>query len=208
LSQRYVITGTDTGVGKTVAAAGLAGALGAAYWKPIQSGLSEPTDSETVERLAGKRLSRILPEAYKLKTPCSPHESARLDGLEIDPSRLELPAWPGPLIVEGAGGLMVPVNRSTLLIDLFARWSLPVILVARTALGTINHSLLSIAALRGWGLDIAGVIFVGDPDQPSEAAIIGFGAAVHLGRLPWLEPLTAERLETAVRGHLRLDLLA
>lgn len=207
MARGYVITGTDTGVGKTVVAAGLVGALKADYWKPIQAGLAEPTDSEMVERLAGPGRA-IIPEAHRLTTPCSPDEAARLDGTSIELSRLFVPRTPRTLIVEGAGGLMVPVSDDKLMIDLFIRWSLPIILVARTALGTINHSLLSIAALRQSGLELAGIIFVGEANASSEAAIGRFRNVRHLGRLPWLRPLSAETLSSAVRANLRLDLLA
>jgi dethiobiotin synthetase len=103
---------------------------------------------------------------------------------------------------------MVPINDALLMVDLFASWSLPVIVVARTALGTINHSLLSIKALRDFGLIIAGIIFVGETNQASETAIAQIGAVEHLGRLPWLKPLTPETLSAAVQENLRLDLLA
>lgn len=202
----YVITGTDTGVGKTIVAAALVRALGADYWKPIQAGLAEPTDSEIVERLSVGSFA-IVPEAYRLTTPCSPHEAGRLDGISIELSRLSLPRTAGPLIVEGAGGLMVPIGDDKLMIHLFVLWSLPVILVARTALGTINHSLLSIAALRQSGLELAGIVFVGEENASSEAAIVRFGKVRHLGRLPWLRPLSAESLSSAVDANLRLDLL-
>lgn len=208
MARGYVITGTDTGVGKTIVAAGLTGEFRATYWKPIQAGVGEPTDSEIVEELAGHRMSGIVREAYRLRTPCSPHEAASLEGLSIHPARLSLPLGVPPLIVEGAGGVLVPINEHQLMIDLFVMWALPVILVARTALGTINHSLLSIRALRGAGLEIAGMIFVGDARPPSEVAVSQFGAVRHLGRLPWLHDLNRHSLAVAVREHLRLDLLS
>ena len=204
---RYVVTGTDTGVGKTVVAAGLAGHLGARYWKPVQAGLDEETDSDAVRRLTAGR-AEVLPEAYRLTTPCSPHEAARIDGVRIDPAALPLPPGDGPLIVEGAGGVLVPVNDETLYADLFVQWRLPVILVARTALGTINHSLLSLEALRARGLEVAGIVFSGETSTASEAAIVAFGKCRHLGRLPPLDPLTASSLADAVMHNIRMDLLA
>lgn len=204
---RYVVTGTDTGIGKTVVAAGLAGNLRARYWKPVQAGLDEETDSDAVRRLTEGR-AEVLPEHYRLVTPCSPHEAARIDGVRIDPAALALPAGNGPLIVEGAGGVLVPVNDETLYADLFALWRLPVILVARTALGTINHSLLSLEALRARGIAVAGVIFSGEENAASEAAIVGFGQCRHLGRLPRLDPLTPAALAEAVAQNIRMDLLA
>src|SRR6185369_3902867 len=158
---RYVVTGTDTDVGKTVFAAALAGHLGARYWKPVQAGTMGGTDSLSVADLSGGRAA-VLPEAYVLKTPCSPHEAARIDGATIDPALLALPAGDGPLVVEGAGGVLVPFREDLLAADLFALWGLPVILVARTALGTISHSLMSIEALRARGLTVHGVAFIGE----------------------------------------------
>ncbi|MGQ3393402.1 dethiobiotin synthase, partial [Blastomonas fulva] len=127
---RFVVTGTDTGIGKTIFSAALAQATGTPYWKPIQSGLEEETDSEAVARLAGVP---IRPEAYRLITPASPHLAAEIDGVNIELETLTPPT--GNLIVEGAGGALVPVTRTTLYADLFARWQIPVIVCARTALG-------------------------------------------------------------------------
>src|ERR1700749_350727 len=136
---RIVVTGTDTEIGKTVFAAGLADLLQACYWKPIQSGLDGETYSEIVARLGGLSHDRILPERYRLKTPVSPHQSAAIDGVHIDAAALRLPGTGDRrLVIEGAGGLMVPLDRSTLYIDVFAQWRVPVVLCARTALGTIN----------------------------------------------------------------------
>eukprot|EP01035_Chromulina_nebulosa_P066324 gene66324-90778_t len=125
----FVVTGTDTDVGKTVFAAALAGALGASYWKPVQAGLDPGSDAQCVATLSGLPVSHILPEAYRLTTPCSPHRSAALDGVTIDPARLALPEVDGSLVVEGAGGVLVPVTYDLLFADLFARWAAPVILV-------------------------------------------------------------------------------
>ena len=146
-----VVTGTDTGIGKTVVAAMLTLALDGVYWKPVQAGTREGTDAATVAALTGLGPERVIAERYRLTEPLSPHRAAELDGVEIDAPSLVLPAEaPGgrPLIIEGAGGLMVPLTRRTLYIDVFQRWGAPVVLCARTALGTINHSLLSVEALR------------------------------------------------------------
>lgn len=201
----FIVTGTDTDVGKTVFAAGLTAHLGARYWKPVQAGLDGETDSETVARLASGCAMTIHAEAYRLHTPCSPHEAARIDGLTIDPARLALPSGEGPLIVEGAGGVLVPLADGLLSADMFARWDLPVILVARTQLGTINHSLLSLEALRSRGLTVAGVAFCGDANPASEAAIAGMGQTVHLGRLPRLDPLTPDSLAEAFARNIQIE---
>jgi dethiobiotin synthetase len=198
---RLVVTGTDTDIGKTVFAAALAGALGATYWKPVQAGLDEGGDSAGVAALAGVK---VLPEAYRLTTPCSPHRAAEIDGVTIDPAALTLPAA-DPLVVEGAGGVLVPLTRELLYADLFARWRVPVILVARTALGTINHSLLSIEALRGRGAPIHGVAFIGDANEDSEAIIAARGGVKRLGRLPHLDPLNRNTLAAAFAAGFNLS---
>ena len=192
-----VVTGTDTDVGKTVFAAALARALGASYWKPIQAGFDDGGDAATVARLGGLGMDRILPEAYRLHTPCSPHHAAVLDGVAIDPERLALPAVNGPLVVEGAGGVLVPIVDDFLFADLFARWRQPVVLVARTSLGTINHSLLSIEALRRRDVPILGVAFIGDHVEDSEATIARIGGVRRLGRLPRLDNLDTQSLASA-----------
>jgi dethiobiotin synthetase len=199
-----VVTGTDTDIGKTVFAAGLAAALGAYYWKPVQAGLDGDGDAATARRL-GVPASRIVPDAYRLATPCSPHRAAEIDGIAIDPSRLALPQVDGPLVVEGAGGALVPVTRDLLFADLFARWEAPVVLVARTGLGTINHSLLSIEALRARGVPLLGIAFVGEAVEDSEATIAAIGRVRRLGRLPHLDPLDAATLGVAVAAHFRLE---
>jgi dethiobiotin synthetase len=195
---RIVVTGTDTDIGKTVFAAGLAGALGASYWKPIQSGLDGGSDAERVAALAGVA---VLSEAYRLTTPCSPHLAAEIDGVTIDPDRLVPPPIDpfviDPLVIEGAGGVLVPVTRTLLYADLFARWGFPTVLVARTSLGTINHSLLSIEALRARGVPILGVAFVGAANEDSEATIAAIGGVRRLGRLPILDTLNRATLSAA-----------
>ncbi|MBA3941156.1 MAG: ATP-dependent dethiobiotin synthetase BioD [Sphingopyxis sp.] len=197
---RFVITGTDTGIGKTVFSAALAGATGAHYWKPIQSGLDEETDSETVARLAGVS---VLPEAWRLATPASPHRAAEIDGVNIDADALTPPE--GPLIVEGAGGALVPLTRTTLYADLFARWQIPVIVCARTGLGTINHSLLTIEALRARKVPIHGLAFLGDAAADSEAIICQISGIRRLGRLPIIDTLNSETLAAAFAAHFDLE---
>ena len=201
---RFIVTGTDTGIGKTVFAAGLAGSLGAYYWKPVQAGLDPEGDKETVARLSGLPAAHILPEAYRLTTPASPHLAARLDGVKLGLDQLALPDEDGPLVVEGAGGVLVPLSETLLMADLFAHWGVPVILCARTALGTINHSLLSIEALRARGVPLAGVAFIGDPHAENERIIPALGGVPSLGRLPHLDPLDPARLSAAFAAHIRL----
>jgi dethiobiotin synthetase len=198
MNQRIVVAGTDTEIGKTVFSAGLTALLGANYWKPIQAGLEGETDSQIVAKLAGLSADRIVPERYSLKTPASPHRAAAIDGVRIEMDSLDVPDTGGcPLVIEGSGGLLVPLDDTTLYIDVFARWRLPVALCARTALGTINHSLLSIEALRHRNLDIIGIAFIGDGNAESERIICEIGRVRRLGRLPRLSPLTASTLRTA-----------
>lgn len=204
MSVRIVVTGTDTGIGKTIFSAGLVDYLGASYWKPVQSGLDEETDTEVVTRLAQLPSDRVIAECWRLKTPVSPHLSAEIDGIAIDPDALRVPETGGhPLVIEGAGGLMVPLTRTTLFIDVFARWNLPVVLCARTALGTINHSLLSIEALRRRDINILGVAFLGDAVPDSEQIICELGNVRRLGRLPRLDPLQPDRLREAFASAFR-----
>lgn len=189
MNTTIIVTGTDTGIGKTVFSAGLTRALGATYWKPVQSGLDEETDSQAVARLSGQP---ILPEAYRLRLPASPHLSAAAQDVEIGP--IALPVLDSPLVVEGAGGALVPLNGSTLYADLMAIWQKPVIMVARTSLGTINHSLLTIEALRSRRVPLLGVAFVGDEMEDSRNTICHFANLPDLGRLPLLPTVTRTSL--------------
>lgn len=200
----FVVTGTDTGIGKTIFSAALTGALQAYYWKPVQAGLDDGADRDHVGRLAGVSADHVLPEAYRLNTPCSPHRAAEIDGVVIDLAQMSLPDV-RPLVVEGAGGALVPVTRSTTYADVFAWWNLPVIVVARTTLGTINHSLLTFEALRSRGVTIHGVAFVGDANEDSEATICAMGGVRRLGRLPMLDQLDAPSLAAAFAQNFRAE---
>jgi dethiobiotin synthetase len=204
MSSGFIVTGTDTGIGKTVFSAALAGALGGYYWKPIQAGLEGETDSDAVRRLSGLAPDRVLPEAYRLKMPASPHIAAACEGVEIEPERLPLPWGARPLVIEGAGGLLVPLSDHLLQIDQFVSWGLPVILCARTELGTINHTLLSLEALAKRALRVHGVVFIGKPDEDVESTITRIGRAPRLGLLPITEPLNAARLAEAFRANFDL----
>ena len=194
-----IVTGTDTGVGKTVVSAMLTLALDGIYWKPIQAGTAEGTDRQRVAALTGLDAERFRPERHMLREPLSPHRAADLDGVGIRADQLELPAdipHRTPLIIEGAGGVLVPINRQMLQVELFARWRGPVVLCARTSLGTINHTLLSLEALKRRSIDVLGIVFVGDAMPDSERTIIEFGGTKSLGRLPFLPNLDADALKT------------
>ena len=198
---RLVVSGTDTGIGKTVLAGAIALATGAAYWKPIQAGLDDETDSERVAALG----VRTLPEAYRLSAPCSPHWAAEMDGLEIEDGELALPQGEDRLVIEGAGGALVPIRDDLLFADLFARWGLRVVLAARTALGTINHTLLSIEALRSRGVPILGVAFIGEAIENTEATIARIGQVRRLGRLPILPEVSADALREAFAASFNVS---
>jgi malonyl-CoA O-methyltransferase len=199
MTQGVFVTGTDTGAGKTIVAAALVRALAARYWKPVQSGLDELPGGDTavVAALTGHRPEDFPPPAYAFRAALAPDQAAAAQGARLDPARIVLPATGGFLVVEGAGGLLVPLDGTTLMIDLAARLGLPIVLAARTGLGTINHTLLSLEALRHRGLPVAGVVFSG-ADQPATlAAIARLGGVPVLGRIPVLDPLTAAALAGA-----------
>lgn len=198
-----VVSGTDTGIGKTIFSAGLTRFLDGLYWKPVQSGLEEETDSEAVARLSGVPAERILPEAYRLKTPASPHLAAMLDGVTIDVDRLAPPQTERPLVIEGAGGLMVPLTEDILTIEMFARWGLPLVLCARSGLGTLNHTLLSLEALKRRNVPVLGVALLGEPHGENARIIARLGEVRVLGTLPPLDPLTPDSLAAAFAASFR-----
>lgn len=204
MTTRFVISGTDTGIGKTIFSAALASALSAYYWKPVQSGLAEETDSEIVARLGEVPNEKILPEVYKLNTPVSPHLSAQIDGTLIHSEKFALPPLQSTLIIEGAGGLLVPLTRSIVFADIFKIWQIPVILCARTTLGTINHTLLSLEALKTRSIPIHGICFIGDENLDTQNTIAAFGQIHVLGRLPILHTLTAKELNKAFFNHFSI----
>ena len=201
MSGRYIVTGTDTDIGKTVFAAALTGALGASYWKPVQAGLDGETDSQAVTRLSDAGPDIILSENFRLRTPASPHYAAAQEGIIITANDLPIPQVAGPLVIEGAGGALVPVNDDLLFADLFALWQLPVIIAASTGLGTINHSLMTIEALRSRGVPIHGVAFIGDEIKDSQDTICRIGNVKQLGRLPIIKDLNALTLASAFNAH-------
>jgi len=199
-----VITATGTDIGKTVFAAALTAALDGCYWKPVQAGLDDGSDLERIGRLSGLPADRLLPEAYRLTTPCSPHRAAEIDGVTIDVDALEPPQCDRLLVIEGAGGVLVPFTRQTTFADVMARWQLPVVLVAATSLGTISHSLAAIEALRSRNVDIRGIAFVGEAVEDSEATIAAMGGVKRLGRLPMLDPLEPATLAAAFAANFDL----
>lgn len=199
------VTGTDTGVGKTVVSAALLHRFGqrpsTRYWKPIQTGIEHDDDTAEVLRLSGAPAERALRAGVRLPRPLSPHLSASLAGAAISlPPLMEL-AWAQPdsdrWIVEGAGGVLVPLNDHESMVDLMSVFGLPAVIAARSGLGTINHTLLTIEALRTRAVPIAGVVMVGVPNPDNRVAIETRGHVSVIGELPLLTPLTAEALQVA-----------
>lgn len=196
---KLVVAGTDTGIGKTVFAAALSLSLAACYWKPVQAGLEGETDSAFAARMG----VAVLPEAYRLTQPKSPHLAAAQDGLAIMAEKLALPGA-DPLVVETAGGVLTPLSETLLFADQMKRWNLPVALCARTQLGTISHSLMALEALRVRGIGVLGVVFIGEANDESEAAVASIGKVKRLGRLPMLAQLTGPALRQAFAAHFNL----
>lgn len=199
---QFVITGTGTDIGKTVFAAGLTGLIGADYWKPVQTGVTgdgpapEGSDAAFVRTMTGARIHEslaVLPE------PLSPHRAAELAGVTLEPETWTIPQA-DPLVIEGAGGVLVPMTRNILSADLFARWGLPVVLVASTGLGTISHTATAVESLRGRGVILHGIAFVGEDNPDNIATIAELTGARVLGRLPRLDPLTPDALRAAMRA--------
>lgn len=203
--KKFIVTGTDTEIGKTVCAAMLTLALDGSYWKPVQSGIAEGTDRKTVQSLTGLPDERFPAESYVLTEPLSPHRSAELDNVRIEPERLEPPVCKGPLIIEGAGGLMVPLTRDKLYIDQFKEWGIPLILCARTALGTINHTLLSVEALKALEIPLMGLVFIGEDNPDNIRTIHEFSGAKVLGHIPRLKVLNAKALTETFEQNFTLD---
>jgi dethiobiotin synthetase len=192
---RLVICGTDTDVGKTVVSALVVQGLGARYWKPVQSGLEEGGDSGRLQALLNLPPRRLLPEAYRLRSPVSPHWAAERDRVTIDPERLSLPPEDGEaLVVETAGGLLVPLGRDWLQIEQLVRWRLPVLLVARSGLGTLNHTLLSLEALHNRAIPVLGLVLNGPPHPDNPRTLERLGGVAVLAELPPLAPLDAAAL--------------
>ena len=186
---RLVVCGTDTDVGKTVVSALLVEGLEARYWKPVQSGVEGGGDRDRVAALLDLPAERIVPEAYRLAAPVSPHWAAEREGVAIDPARLALPPGAGPLVVECAGGLLVPLRRDWLQIEQIARWGLPVVLVARSGLGTLNHTLLSLEALARRRIPVLGLVLNGEPHPDNPRTLAELGGVPVLAELAPIEPL-------------------
>ncbi len=186
----YFITGIGTNVGKTIVAAVIVEALQADYWKPVQSGELNYTDAQRVKNLITNNKSRFFDEVYKFTQPLSPHVAAKIDGVEIDFDKFILPETNNHLVVEGAGGLMVPLNENYLILDLIEKLKLNVILVSKNYLGSINHSLMTAEILKMRNIPVAGLVFSGIENKESEAYIAAYSKLNVLGRIEYEEVMS------------------
>jgi malonyl-CoA O-methyltransferase len=206
---RVFVTGTDTGVGKTVVSACLVRHFGARYWKPVQTGLAEDEgDTATVMRLASLSAEDVWAPRHALRAPLSPEAAALRENVVVRIADFELPRWTGPLVVEGAGGVLVPLGGGAMMADLMRRFGLPVVLVARSTLGTINHSLLSIEVLRQRDIPIAGVVLVGPPSPENAEAISRHGDARILAQLPIYDDLNPSVMASLSLAFAQVDVPA
>jgi dethiobiotin synthetase len=185
--KKYFISGIGTDVGKTIVSAVFTEALEADYWKPIQAGDLHLSDTDKVKILVSNTKSVFHPERYRLNTPASPHYAAEVDGIEIALSDFSIPKTDNTLLIEGAGGLMVPLNSKETVVDLVKQLDLPLILVSRNYLGSINHTMLSIGLLKNKGIEIAGIIFNGEPNPASESWILNNSGLKCIARIPFTE---------------------
>lgn len=194
---KIFITGTDTGIGKTLISAILLAGLKGKYWKPVQSGLKDITDTQWVKEKTGLEESYFIPETFRLQNPFSPHAAAEADGVYIDIDKFQIPEINKgeTLIIEGAGGIMVPLNEKDLMADLIRKCKAPVILVTGSLLGTINHTLLSITYLKSIGINIFGVIMNGPENRINRDAIEHFGKVDVIAEIGNIKNINAETLK-------------
>ncbi|WP_423148207.1 dethiobiotin synthase [Rubrolithibacter danxiaensis] len=196
------ITGIDTGIGKTIVSAILTESLEADYWKPVQSGDLEYTDTDKVKELVSNTKTRFYPEAYRLTQPFSPHKSADLDGIQINLGNIAIPPTDNQLIIEGAGGLMVPLNNTELMLDLIKKLDAEVVLVSRNYLGSINHTLLSIEVLKRNNIPIKALLFNGNTDTYSESFIINYSpvkSVIHIPEIDIFNKETIKKLASEIK---------
>jgi len=191
----YFITGIGTNVGKTIVSAILTESLQADYWKPIQSGTNEGKDSDTIRDLISNSKTIIHPESYLLKQPLSPHFAAKIDGVEIELNKINLPITPNDLIIEGAGGILVPINETHYLIDIAKKYDFEIILVISNYLGCINHALLTIDYLVNHHYKIKALVFNGKFETEVKSAITNHYKGLPCIEIPTLEQLTKDNIK-------------
>lgn len=195
------VTGIGTDIGKTITSAVLVEKMRADYWKPVQAGDLHNSDTIKVRQLVANPVSVFHPEAYRLSQPFSPHKAAALDGIEIDINKIILPKTANQLIIEGAGGLMVPLNDRYLIIDLIKKLDAEVILVSKNYLGSINHTLLSAEALKQRNIPVKGIIFNGEPNENTEQIILSYTKLKLLGHIPLLSSVNKDAV-AEIAGRL------
>ncbi len=199
IPRQLFITGTDTGVGKTVVSAILMAGLEGKYWKPIQSGLEEMTDTDWIRAVTGLPENHFYTETYRLQQPLSPHASAATEGIHIELESFQLPDTEEHLIVEGAGGIMVPLNETHFMLDLMKKLAIPVLLVARSELGTINHTLLSLEQMRRHGLEVFGVVMNGPNNPGNREAIERYGNVKVRAEIESMPEINSQTLKQAFK---------
>jgi len=192
---KFIICGTDTDIGKTLISSFFVRGLNSFYWKPIQSGIELQTDSQTVKTLAKVSKDKIIKEAYVFTKPLSPHWAAEIDKKTINFDMLRLPKVNGPMIVETAGGLMVPLTRNFLQIDQIKKWNLPVILVCKSSLGTLNHTLLSIEALKRRNIEILGLVVNGEKHLDNPKTLVEFSGIPLITEFPHITKIDSNNFD-------------
>ena len=192
---QFVICGTDTDIGKTLISSFFVRGLNSFYWKPIQSGIESETDSQAVARLSKVNKAKIINEAYIFREPVSPHWAAEIDQKVINFQLLNLPNVDGSLIVETAGGLMVPITRDYLQIDQIKKWDIPVILVCKSDLGTLNHTLLSIEALKKRNIRILGLVINGKKHLDNPKTLTEFSGLPIIAEFPYIQKFDSNNLD-------------
>lgn len=203
LMRKIFITGIGTDVGKTVVSAIVTEALQADYWKPVQTGSYISCDADTVKNLISNTKTKIHPEIYKLEQPLSPHAAAELENVKISLSEIELPKTDNTLVIEGAGGIMVPLNDHEFILDIIKKFNAETILVIQNYLGSINHSLLSIDCLKKHQINILGIIFNGPPHKMSEDIIIKYSqlpVLAHIGKEPKITPAVISKYAAQLKN--------
>ncbi len=190
-----VVAGISTEVGKTVTSALLTEALKADYWKPVQSGSLQDSDTERVRDLVSYECSVFHKESYLLRAPLSPHAAAELEGIYIDLENIKVPETDENLIIEMAGGLMVPLNENELMLDLVKKWKYPVVLVSNFYLGSINHTLMSVDILRLHSIPIHSIVFNGIVTQSSRDAIVRHAQVNRYYEMPTFTPLDKKSIQ-------------
>lgn len=200
--RKIFVTGIGTGIGKTIVSAMVTEALQADYWKPIQTGYGDGKDSDTVRSLISNKKTKIHPEAYCLAFPASPLAAADKEGIKIEIKNIHVPGTDNILVIEGAGGLMVPINEHELMIDMIEQWNAEVILVSQNYLGSINHTMLSCMALKARELNVLGIIYNGEDNLMAERSILSYCDFPVIGRIKAENAITPAKVSMYAKNLL------